>query len=130
MFNYIFLLTICIILPITIARTYRDSSIDIIGGCNAKLGEFPWVGVIEFFFNTSTTHLCGATLLSPEYALTSARCVLTYFNKAGYIGHTVRFGIIDLNDTTASNNSFLDVIAHPNYVYNSSMVANDIAVIK
>uniref|UniRef100_A0A914E031 Peptidase S1 domain-containing protein n=1 Tax=Acrobeloides nanus TaxID=290746 RepID=A0A914E031_9BILA len=88
------------------------------------------MGVIEFFYSNSEPYLCGTTLISPEYALTSADCVITLVNLPAYIGHTVRFGIVDLNDKTALNNSVLTVTSPSNYISNSSMTINDIAILK
>lgn len=45
---------------------------DIVGGEPAIRGEYPWLLNMKL----DGRHICGATLLSPEWALTAAHCVI------------------------------------------------------
>ena len=44
----------------------------VIGGTPAQDGEYPWHGAV---MRDGVTYACGAALLTPEWAITSATCV-------------------------------------------------------
>ena len=45
----------------------------IVGGSHAMEGEYPWMVEMLFLENE---HLCGATLIHPEWVLTAGHCAL------------------------------------------------------
>ncbi|XP_078379733.1 chymotrypsinogen B-like isoform X4 [Oculina patagonica] len=49
-----------------------SSSSRVVNGADATLGEWPWQARLQFNHN----HLCGGTLIMPEWVMTAAHCVL------------------------------------------------------
>uniref|UniRef100_A0A914C5I8 Peptidase S1 domain-containing protein n=1 Tax=Acrobeloides nanus TaxID=290746 RepID=A0A914C5I8_9BILA len=100
---------------------------DVVGGCYAGQGEYPWEGLIQFFNGGVLNETCGLTLISSSYALTSARCINisleTYFNNV-----TILLGAVNISDPsgviTTINQSFI----HPEY--NVNPLNHNIAIIK
>lgn len=59
-------------------QTYKQASgpsNDIYGGCYALKGEYPWQALLWLTSNTGKSYICGATLISDEFLLTTATCV-------------------------------------------------------
>lgn len=44
----------------------------IVGGTDAYRGNWPWMGSLQGYYGN---HVCGATLINPEWAVTAAHCV-------------------------------------------------------
>lgn len=44
----------------------------IIGGSDAYLGDWPWIGSLR---DSDGRHLCAASLIHPEWAVTAAHCI-------------------------------------------------------
>jgi trypsin len=49
----------------------QDSSVQIVGGTAAALGEFPFIVSVQ---TSSGSHFCGGTLLNANTVLTAAHC--------------------------------------------------------
>ena len=59
-------------------------SLQIVGGENATLGEFPWMALLGFKIKVGRTkedifYLCGGSLINKHYVLTAASCVVAPF---------------------------------------------------
>ncbi|KAF5298381.1 hypothetical protein FQR65_LT01159 [Abscondita terminalis] len=92
----------------------------IVGGEDAKLGEFPYQLSIQV---GNSVHLCGASLLSSKKALTAAHCTdVTTADKL-----TVRGGMIIVNQG-GSLVSVSELAQHPSY--NVITTDYDVAVLK
>ena len=53
----------------------RLTSETVIGGDDAKLGEFPYIALLGYFFNGGVVYyLCGGSVLNAKYILTAAHC--------------------------------------------------------
>ena len=46
-----------------------------VGGTRAQPGEWPFLGTLRGTTDRRTTHFCGATAISPHWALTAAHCL-------------------------------------------------------
>jgi secreted trypsin-like serine protease len=72
----------------------------IVGGETAVLLEYPWIGSIGGMLeNGRKYHLCGASLINDEWAITAAHCADK--NLAIY------FGQYDLNKIDGTERGFL-----------------------
>lgn len=57
----------------------------IVGGKNAKPGDWPWQVNIDYEDNISNPgHLCGGTLITEEWVLSAAHCFYADQNKDKY----------------------------------------------
>jgi len=83
----------------------------IIGGENAKLGEFPYVALLS--------NGCTGVLIHSRWVLTAAHCV--------DMNLSVAVGIINVNDFEKRKNKVLASISHPEYEFFS--LRNDIALL-
>jgi len=56
-------------------KTWHRLSKRIVGGQESRYGEWPWLVTMQLSRNGSEhEHLCGGTLISPEWVLTAAHC--------------------------------------------------------
>ncbi|GAA6235702.1 suppressor of tumorigenicity 14 protein [Lates japonicus] len=101
----------------------------IVGGQDAEEGEFPWQVSLHV---KSSGHVCGASIISPNWLVTAAHCVQddgkTRYSQPGtweaYLGlHTQR----NINSVVVKRN-LKQIIPHPNY--NSYTFDNDIALME
>uniref|UniRef100_A0A8C4TXB8 Peptidase S1 domain-containing protein n=1 Tax=Falco tinnunculus TaxID=100819 RepID=A0A8C4TXB8_FALTI len=60
---------------------FHYSKSRIVGGTDALPGAWPWIVSIEAPLEGGTAHICGGSLISPQWVLTSAQC----FIEARYI---------------------------------------------
>jgi secreted trypsin-like serine protease len=96
----------------------------IIGGEAAPNHAWGWIVSYQIYGG----HSCGASLLTPEYAVTAAHCVVGYQNDLSAL--TIVAGTNYLNDvsSTVQQRTVTNAIVHPDY--NSTTVTNDIAIIQ
>uniref|UniRef100_A0A4W6CDW6 ST14 transmembrane serine protease matriptase a n=1 Tax=Lates calcarifer TaxID=8187 RepID=A0A4W6CDW6_LATCA len=101
----------------------------IVGGQDAEEGEFPWQVSLHV---KSYGHVCGASIISPNWLVTAAHCVQddgrTRYSQPGtweaYLGlHTQR----NVNSAVVKRN-LKQIIPHPNY--NAYTFDNDIALME
>ncbi|XP_037610763.1 chymotrypsin-like protease CTRL-1 isoform X4 [Sebastes umbrosus] len=94
----------------------------IVGGENAKGGSWPW----QVSVHINRQHICGATLISDQWVLTAAHCIVTDSTRMYllYLGRETQSGP---NDNEV-NRTVSQIIRHPDY--NNTLFNNDIALMK
>ncbi|NXP56631.1 ACRO protein, partial [Heliornis fulica] len=99
----------------------------VVGGTDALLGSSPWIVSIQNPWSTGTGHICGGSLISPQWVLTAAHC----FVNASYVSmwHVV-IGATYLTNLgpEAQVRGIRQVIFHEQY--NNFTQKNDIALLQ
>ncbi len=98
----------------------------IVGGENAAVGELPWQVLV-----LPGPYMCGGTLITTEWVVTAAHCVVDDFNNPMPPGDIqVRAGEYDRSrvDGTEQLRGVSTVIVHPSY--NATTSDSDIALLR
>lgn len=75
------------------------------GGRNAAIDEFPWVALLKYYKNKTESYIfsCGGTLISQQYVLSAAHCVIGEIVLINGKPIAVRLGEYDLGSNTDCN---------------------------
>jgi secreted trypsin-like serine protease len=97
----------------------------IVGGEIASNDTWAWMLSLQL----SGAHTCGASLLTPEYAVTAGHCVVDFLNTPSKLSILAGTNYLyDTSNTTAQQRTVIQITRHPNY--NSEHVTNDIAILQ
>ncbi|KAG8518592.1 Transmembrane protease serine 2 [Galemys pyrenaicus] len=90
------------------SKTSRQSRI--VGGSNAAPGEWPW----QVSLHVQGIHVCGGSIITPDWIITAAHCVEAPLNNPSY--WTVYAGILRQSFMFyGGGNKIQKVIVHPSY---------------
>ncbi|CAG7722421.1 unnamed protein product [Allacma fusca] len=91
----------------------------IVGGVDAKPGQFPWQISLQLFFKGNWTHACGGSIIDKKHVLSAGHCVVDDTNKKHY---RVIAGAHDISKESEPSRQTMDVChisLHPNWtIYN------------
>jgi secreted trypsin-like serine protease len=124
-----------------------SASAQIIAGRDASADDWPGIASLQTALGHSLFHECGATVISPDWALTAAHCVENArIDPAGravqYVaeddGALVRFGTLRIAIGAADLRRMVSgtvfplsrVVVHPAYVPGAPEAGNDIALLR
>ncbi|KAJ8374608.1 hypothetical protein SKAU_G00051880 [Synaphobranchus kaupii] len=93
----------------------------IVGGANARRGEWPWIGSLQY----QRSHRCGATLIHCKWLLTAAHCFNSDPKPSGW---TVGLGSVFRSGIGALVIPVQRVILHPNF--NGTSMEFDVALLE
>ncbi|XP_052744380.1 venom protease isoform X2 [Bicyclus anynana] len=101
----------------------------VVGGVNAKLGDFPWMALLGYKGKRSptTSWLCGGSLITRHHALTAAHCIHNHEDDL----YVVRVGELDLarEDEGATPLDVLIKSKIKHEGYNPKAFTNDIGLL-
>jgi len=108
------------------SRNFPQSHNRIVGGSNARLGQFPWQAAIFSRTTRGTLKQCGGVIITRNHVLTAAHCV----EKPSVTRvESVNVGITNLNNIRRANRySVRTVTIHPNRM--RSDWTNDLAILR
>lgn len=102
----------------------------IVGGSDSTAHDWPWQISLQFQGSTGGYgHICGASLISENYALTAAHCVSHDTTVSKY---RLLLGEQDFNVNTGTEQTITisSILMHPQYSESSGGFPNDIAILR
>ncbi|KAJ3652129.1 hypothetical protein Zmor_018121 [Zophobas morio] len=104
-----------------------DVHFRVVKGSVAKSGDYPWQAAIRVKGKTSTSHWCGAVIISQKFVLTAAHCLIGY-SKGAYVIVAGDYNV-DEHEGTEQEARIEDYYLHENFRQGHKM-NNDIALVK
>jgi secreted trypsin-like serine protease len=97
----------------------------IVGGEAAPDHAWGWAVSFQLFGE----HMCGASLLTSDSAVTAAHCVADFFDLLSYLSIVVGTNYLDgTSDESMQQRSIIEISMHP--LYDPNNVTNDIAILR
>ncbi|XP_065552191.1 coagulation factor XI isoform X2 [Lathamus discolor] len=110
----------------TVCMQHSARTIRIVGGTDSAPGEWPWQVSLHVKLSRQR-HLCGGSIISSQWILTAAHCVMSLENPNIW---RVYAGILKQSEINADTPFFKveEIIVHPQYKY--AQTGYDIALMK
>ncbi|XP_068733580.1 uncharacterized protein [Montipora capricornis] len=124
-------LNVSFIGPCGIKQVHISWSPLIVGGVDAKAGEWPWQVQLGYFDNDeSFPHICGGAILGRYWIVTAAHCVKSRFKLRMAANFNVTVGELQrgITEGNEQNIPVEKIILHPKF--NTTNLQNDIALMK
>jgi len=106
----------------------NQKSSNVIGGEDAPRGAWPWQAALEWAFGSTWFHYCGGSILSNDWAITAAHCVVSMSaNERIVFGQLQRNNWVGEEVTRTITPG--DIIIHPEYTGSVPYTA-DVALVR
>ncbi|XP_022909843.1 chymotrypsin-2-like [Onthophagus taurus] len=102
---------------------FKGKDLKVIGGLEASRNLFPFQSALYLTFKDGTTSFCGGSIISTNYILTAAHCVLNTFSLLVVVGTT------DLNSNVNTQQRIYAKRYVYHHQYNTETLSNDIALL-
>ena len=105
-----------------------------VGGCLAKVGDWPWVVALYLYHDSKASFICGGSIIGEQTILTAAHCISNPKRKVQIepeellvvVGERRRY----VKDNTEETYAVHKISIHPNYTFEvASKFDHDIALL-
>ncbi|XP_052212374.1 tryptase-like [Dreissena polymorpha] len=115
----------------------NDARKRIVGGSALHQGEWPWLVSLQLSAADNDSHVCGASLIYPQWLLTAAHCIINTDYPGIDLLDTTNWRVVlgehvqDREEGTEQKHTLDKIVTHPKYLLSSDdKVFYDIALLK
>ncbi|XP_076632941.1 trypsin-1-like [Colletes latitarsis] len=99
----------------------------VVGGSEAKPGQFPWQVSLQWGWLFGYSHFCGGSILNNEWVVTAGHCVLAVPTYGNFV---VKVGKHNLKQTEGTEQTIKVLKSFIHEKYNGNVAPYDIALLK
>lgn len=105
-----------------------NGNLEIVGGENAKLGEFPYQVSLRSLYDIGFTHFCGGVIIGPSWVLTAGHCCR---GRIPFGFHVTAGGVLlDLPELVEERRDVEKIFIHENFTSIIGEISSDICLLK
>ena len=113
---------------VVLAAPAAEISPFIVGGTNAAPGEFPFIVSLQWVILGISTHICGGSIISPNWVLSAAHCI-TEIPQFGSIDLLVGKHNLALTEAEQVRHTIVERILHPDWVSGPQVGPDDLVLV-